>query len=106
MSFSFIFKTGIMFVIAHHFVQDPEGFWNSASQVIGAIPPDMKLHSVFPSKDLKTGTCVWEASNASAVQELVDGLLGTMSKNVCYEVNEEVAIGLPQKMNREAVLQS
>jgi hypothetical protein len=29
--------------------------------------------------------------------------LGKMSKNVCYEVNEEVAIGLPQKMREEFV---
>ena len=93
-----------MFVIAHHFVQEPEPFWSSAPQVIAAIPPHIKLHSVFPSKDLKTGTCVWEAPNATEVQELVDRLLGKMSKNVCYEVNEEVAIGLPQKTMEEAVV--
>ena len=93
-----------MFVIAHHFVQEPEPFWYSAPQVIAAIPPHIKLHSVFPSKDLKTGTCVWEAPNAAEVQELVDRLLGKMSKNVCYEVNEEVAIGLPQKTMEEAVV--
>jgi hypothetical protein len=53
---------------------------------------------------LKTGTCIWEAPNAGEVQELVDRILGTMSKNVCYEVNEEVAIGLPQKTMEEAVV--
>ena len=95
-------KTKIMFVIAHHFVQDPEAFWASASQVIEAIPPHLKLHSVFPSQDLKTGTCIWEAPNGEEVQELVDRILGTMSRNVCYEVNETVAIGLPQKAMQEA----
>ena len=93
-----------MFVIAHHFVQEPEAFWASASQVMGAIPPHIKLHSVYPSKDLKTGTCVWEAPNAGEVQQLVDQVLGTMSKNICYEVNEEVAIGLPQKAREEAAV--
>ena len=92
-----------MFVIAHHFIQEPETFWTSASQAITAIPPHIKLHSVFPSKDLKTGTCIWEAPNAGEVQELVDRILGKMSKNVCYEVNEEVAIGLPQKTMAAAV---
>lgn len=93
-----------MFIIAHHFVQEPEAFWASAPQVLTAIPPHIKLHSVYPSKDLKTGTCVWEASDASEVQQLVDRLLGTMAKNVCYEVNEEVAIGLPQKTTEEAAV--
>ena len=93
-----------MFVIAHHFVQEPETFWASAPQVLSAIPPHIKLHSVFPSKDLKTGTCIWEAPSAGEVQELVDSILGKMSKNVCYEVNEEVAIGLPQKTMAEAAV--
>lgn len=92
-----------MFVIAHHFVQDTQAFWASASQVMESIPSHIKLHSVFPSKDLKTGTCIWEAPNASEVQELVDRILGKISKNVCYEVNEEVAIGLPQKDMEEAI---
>jgi hypothetical protein len=86
-----------MFVIAHHFINDPDSFWASAPQLKAAIPAHIKLLSVFPSKDLKTGTCVWEAPNAEEVQNLVDGVIGKMSKNVCYEVNEEMAIGLPQK---------
>jgi hypothetical protein len=92
-----------MFVIAHHFIHEPDEFWASAQKVIPAIPPHIKLHSVYPSKDLKTGTCVWEASNAAEVQDFLDKLLGKMSKNVCYEVNEEVAMGLPQKMMEEAL---
>jgi hypothetical protein len=93
-----------MFVIAHHFVQEPDVFWASASEVIASIPPQMKLHSVYPSKDLKTGTCVWEASNAGEVQDFLDKLFGKLSKNVCYEVNEEIAIGLPKKLMEEVVL--
>jgi hypothetical protein len=96
-------KTKAMFVIAHHFIRDPEPFWASTSQVMAAIPPHIKLHSVFPSKDLETGTCVWEAPSAEEVQALLDKVLGTMSRNVCYEVNEEMAIGLPQKTMEEAL---
>lgn len=91
-----------MFVIAHHFIQEPEMFWASAREFIPAIPPHIKLHSVYPSKDLKTGTCVWEAPSAGEVQTLVDSMLGKMSRNVCYEVNEDAAIGLPQKTLEEA----
>ena len=91
-----------MIVIAHHFIQEPEAFWNAAKQVTASLPSHLKLHSVFPSSDLKTGTCVWEAPNAGEVQSLIDGMLGKISKNVCYEVNEEIAMGLPQRTLEEA----
>ncbi len=91
-----------MFVIAHHFIQEPEAFWASAPDILAAIPPHMKLHSVYPSKDLKTGTCVWESTSADEVQNLVDSFLGELSRNVCYEVKEEAAIGLPEKTLEEA----
>ena len=92
-----------MFVIAHHFIQEPEAFWASAPQVLASIPSHMKLHSVFPSKDLKTGTCVWEAPNVSEVQNLVDSILGKMATNICYEVHEEASIGIPQKTMSEVM---
>ena len=92
-----------MLVIAHHFIQQPDAFWASAQQLISSIPQSLKLISVFPSKDLKTGTCVWEANNPGDVQNFLDSKLGSMSKNVCYEVNEEIAIGLPQKTMAEAM---
>lgn len=92
-----------MFVIAHHFIQNPEAFWTAAQQAMNTIPAHLKLHAVYPSMDSKTGTCVWEAPNAGEVQSLLDNLLGHMSRNVCYEVNEEVAMGLPQKSKAKAM---
>jgi hypothetical protein len=70
---------------------------------MSSIPAGLKLHSVFPSKDLKTGTCVWEASGAGEVQDFLDNKFGNVVKNVCYEVNEEIAYGLPQKTMEEAL---
>ncbi len=92
-----------MFVIAHHFIQDPEAFWNTSQEAMNTIPPHIKLHAIYPSLDAKTGTCVWEAPNAGEVQNLLDNLLGKISQNVCYEVNEKMAMGLPQKSVAEAM---
>ena len=92
-----------MFVIAHHFIHEPEEFWASAQQVTSSIPQTLKLHAIFPSKDLKTGTCIWEGPSVSKVQEFLDTATGTMAKNVCYEVKEEIALGLPQRTMTEAV---
>ena len=85
-----------MFVIAHHFIHEPEIFWKLAPQVVGSLPSHLKVHSVFPAKDLKTGTCVWEAPSVADVQDLLDQSAGQYSRNVCYEVNQDIAMGLPQ----------
>lgn len=92
-----------MVIIAQHFVFDPETFWASASQVISSLPPNLKLHAVFPSKDLKSGTCIWEAERVEEVQEFLDNAVGNISRNVCYQVAEEIAIGLPQQAKQEAM---
>lgn len=92
-----------MFVIAHHFINEPEEFWAAAQQFIPSIPPGFKIHAVFPSKDMKTGTCVWEAGSVAEVQNLLDKATGQMAKNVCYEVQEGIALGLPQKTMKEEV---
>jgi hypothetical protein len=92
-----------MLIIAHHSIFDPQVFWATAQQTVATIPPHLKLHSVFPSKDLKTGTCLWEGPSVEEVQEFLDNTLRHFSKNVCYEVNEEFATGLPRKTEVEAL---
>ena len=83
-----------MLVIAHHNVTDP-AFWASAEENSKNIPGYLKLHGVYPSKDGKTGTCLWEAESSKAVQEFIDSKLGEFSKNFCYEVDVEKSMGLP-----------
>ncbi len=90
-----------MFIVAHHFIHDPETFWTLAPQVIASLPSHMKVHSVFPSQDLKIGTCVWEAPTVAEVQDFLDEAAGPYSRNVCYEVNQSIAIGLPQTTSQE-----
>jgi len=84
-----------MLVIAHHFINDPEHFWGAAEEITKSIPGNLKLHSVYPSQDGKTGTCVWEADNVNAVQAFLDKNAGEFAKNSCYEVNTEKAMGIP-----------
>ena len=84
-----------MLIVAHHNVQDPEKFWSSAKAVADNLPEGLKLHSVFPSMDMKNGTCLWEGPSVMDVQKFLDDNVGDISKNFCYEVNEQASIGLP-----------
>jgi hypothetical protein len=90
-----------MLVIAHHDIQDPETFWSAAKNIGSVMPSSLKLHSVFPSADMKSGTCVWEAASVGEVQKFLDDNVGNVSKNTCYEVNDAAAMGAP-KMELEA----
>jgi hypothetical protein len=93
-----------MLVIAHHTnITDPAAFWGKAQTVIGSAPAGTKVLSVFPSQDGKTGTCVWEAENVDELQQFLDTASEGMATNFCYEVNEAVAIGLPERKKEAAM---
>ena len=86
-----------MLVVAQHNIQDPKTFWSTAQSLNAMMPADLKLLSVLPSKDMKTGTCMWEGPSAEAVQLFIDKHVGHVSKNYCYEVDEVNAMGLPKR---------
>lgn len=93
-----------MLVVAQHTnITDPGAFWAKAQSVVGNTPAGMRVLSVFPSQDGKTGTCVWEANSASELQKFLDGASEGLATNYCYEVNEANAIGLPET-RKEAAL--
>ena len=84
-----------MLVIAHHDIKNPEGFWAVASEVTKNLPENLKVLSVFPATDAKTGTCLWEAERVEDVQNFLDKKAGQYATNFCYEVDEAKSIGLP-----------
>jgi hypothetical protein len=84
-----------MLIIAHHAISDPESFWGAAKDVTMNLPGNLKLHGVYPARDGKTGTCLWEANSVEEVQQFLDKNAGQYAQNSCYEVNVEGSIGLP-----------
>lgn len=93
-----------MLVIAHHNISDVSGFWGKAKEVTTNLPGTLKLHGVYPAKDGKTGTCLWEAENVKEVQDFLDKNAGQYAKNFCYEVNVQESVGLPKIQLAEAQL--
>jgi mannose-1-phosphate guanylyltransferase len=84
-----------MLVIAQHHISNPDAFWKSAKENTQQLPGSLKLHGVYPAKDMKTGTCIWESNSVQEVQQFVDKYTGKFAKNYCYEVNVKDSVGLP-----------
>ncbi|HEY0042353.1 MAG TPA: hypothetical protein VGB71_16890 [Flavisolibacter sp.] len=84
-----------MLVFAHHHITDAEGFWAGAKEVTKNLPASLKVLGIYPSRDRKTGTCLWEANSVKDVQDFLDENAGHLAKNYCYEVNVEESVGLP-----------
>jgi hypothetical protein len=84
-----------MLIIAHHNISNPEEFWKVSKEQTQNLPTPLKLHGVYPSKDTKSGTCLWEANNVEEVQQFLDKYAGKFAKNFCYEVNVKESVGLP-----------
>lgn len=84
-----------MLIIAHHIVSKPVEFWEAAKKITKQLPSNLKLHGVYPSKDTKTGTCLWEANSVQEVQQFLDKHTDKLAKNFCYEVNVKESMGLP-----------
>ena len=85
-----------MLVIAQHNISNPESFWATAKELTSQLPYTLKLHSVYPSDDMKSGVCLWEAQSTQEVQKFLDDHMGNFAKNNCYKINTTAAIGLPE----------
>ena len=85
-----------MFIIANHNIQDPDAFWSIVKREAGNIPSGLKLHGMFPSTNPMRSVCLWEAESPEAVNSFLNEAFGNdVVKNELYEVNQELAIGLP-----------
>ena len=82
-----------MYLIAIHNISDPEKFWATAGEL--EVPAGTSLHTVAPSQDHKRAVCVWESDSLDTVRDFVETNAGDISRNEYYEVDEQVAMGLP-----------
>lgn len=81
-----------MYVIAIHDISDPDAFWGRAGE---GVPDGLELPTVAPNDDGSRAICVWKADSVDAVKKAVEDLVGDVSSNEFFAVNEGNAQGLP-----------
>ena len=89
-----------MYVLVQHTVSDPPVFWNTADP--SNLPPNLKLHHTFPTPDGARAACIWEAESVDAVRTFLEPLLGKVSRNEYFAVENKEGITRPSKVPQTA----
>jgi hypothetical protein len=82
-----------MYIVAQHRIKDPARFWSLSPQ--GPAAP--RLHAAYPSNDKTEGVCLWESDSLDALRGSLDTLVGDAAENTYFEVDADVAVGLPER---------
>ena len=87
-----------MYVLVHHDVSDPAGFWSNAQKGLANMPDHLVLHHTLSAKDGTRATCLWEAESVDAVRDFLEPLLGPTTKNEYREAENREGIAVPATM--------
>jgi hypothetical protein len=87
-----------MYVLVHHDVHDPSGFWSTAEEAIPAIPEGLQLHQVIPAKNGSCATCLWEADSVQAVKDFLEPALADKATNRYSEAENREGVAMPSGM--------
>jgi hypothetical protein len=87
-----------MFIVVHHTITDPETAFARGENLLAGngAPPGVRVREFYPSRDRAEVFCLWEGSSVEEVREYVDTTLGDASRNAYFEVDAQIARGLPE----------
>ena len=93
-----------MYVVAQHTILDREKALEAGRRLF-TPPLGITLHQFFPNAEGSKATYLWEANSVETVRNLVDGALGSSSRNEFYAVDEQMARGLQRSTAGAAAAQ-
>ena len=62
----------------------------------------VQVREFYPSRDKADVFCLWEGNSLEEVRDYVDATLGDASRNAYFEVDAEIARGLPELASSRA----
>jgi hypothetical protein len=89
-----------MYVLVQHTVTDPASFWNDADP--RTLEPKVKLHHTFPTPDGTRAVCIWEADTVDTLRNLLEPMIGKVSRNEYFAVENREGFALPSRVPRSA----
>ena len=89
-----------MYVLVQHAVSEPATFWNAADP--NTLPPNVKLHHTFTTPDGTRAVCIWEAESVEAVRNVLEPLVGRVSRNDYFQVENREGFARPSRVPQTA----
>ncbi|MDO8549018.1 MAG: hypothetical protein Q7S39_02555 [Ignavibacteria bacterium] len=65
-----------MFISVKHSISNPKEFWSIAEKSLPNLPKGIKLHSSYPTADMATAFCLWEADSLDQFKKYLQGEVG------------------------------
>lgn len=87
-----------MFVLAQHYVTDVQTFWSAVRHAIPTLPPYLKLHHCFPTRDGSHAVCVWEAESIRDVRSFLETYVGHAGRTLYFPVENAAGIATPSDL--------
>jgi hypothetical protein len=87
-----------MYIVVHHTITDPETAFARGQNLLdgNGAPSGVRVREFYPSRDKRDVFCLWEGNALDEVRGYVDATLGDSSRNAYFEVDAEIARGLPE----------
>ena len=92
-----------MHVVIQHRIKDPERFFSGdPEEVASGGPPGVRGRQFIVSQDKSAAVCLWEADSVENLRDYMDGLTGDSAENTYFEVDGEMSMGLPERVQASA----
>jgi hypothetical protein len=87
-----------MFFVVHHTITDPDTAFARGQNLLAGndAPSGVRVRQFYPSRDKADVFCLWEGNSLEEVRGYVDATMGDSSEQAYFEVDAEVARGLPE----------
>ena len=87
-----------MFIVVHHTINDQESAFARGQNLLEGTgaPAGVRLREFYPARGGADVFCLWEGSSLDEVRDYVDATMGDSSGQEYFEVDAEIARGLPE----------
>jgi hypothetical protein len=90
-------EVAVMFIVLQHRITNPETAFARGQNLLDGTgaPHGTRVLQFYPSTDRNAVFCLWESNSLEELREYADAVMGDSSENSYFEVDAEIARGLP-----------
>ena len=87
-----------MFIVLQHRITNPPVAFARGQNLLdgNGAPAGTRVVQFYPSRDRNDVICLWESTSVDELREYADAVMGDSSVNSYFEVDPEIARGLPE----------